>query len=235
MYYYRGRLHVLFNGSEMVVNCLIPARGGSRRIPRKNLIDFCGKPLVVWSIEQALASKGIDRVYVSSEDTEILDCAILNGAEVVLRPDELAQDDSTLEQVIEHFLKEVPTDVLVILQPTSPLRLPGDIDKCIRAGAMSANIEDDLFLWQKVDYGKNIVPLTFQEQPRYKFDNSFRENGSIYYIDSPNTVPFSRYNFKKRFYIMHKWQSYEIDEPEDVKVCEVLMKEFILKKKEVVI
>jgi N-acylneuraminate cytidylyltransferase len=212
----------------MIVNCLIPARGGSKRIPRKNLIDFCGKPLMVWSIEQALAAKEIDKVYVSSEDAEILGVAKMAGSETVWRPDELAQDSSTLEDVIEHFLKEVPTDILVVLQPTSPLRLPGDIDNCINACAMSANIEDDLFLWKKVpDY--YISPITFTEKTRLKESGYYRENGSIYVIYDCYKKPFSRYNELKGFYLMHKWQSYEIDGPEDVQVCEALMREFILK------
>lgn len=215
----------------MVVNALIPARGGSKRISRKNLIDFCGKPLVVWSIEQALAAKSIDKVYVSSEDAEILDVAILNGAEVVLRPDELASDSATLEDVIDHFLKEVPTDILVVLQPTSPLRLPGDIDSCIKNTAMSCSDEDDLFLWSL------SCPVTFGREPRKKRQEDYylRENGSIYVIKTDIfKINHSRYDILPFFCIMHKWQSYEIDEPEDIRVCEALMKEFILNKKEVV-
>jgi CMP-N-acetylneuraminic acid synthetase len=208
----------------MIVNCLIPARGGSKRIPRKNLIDFCGKPLMVWSIEQALVSKEIDKVYVSSEDAEILDCAVLNGAEIVLRPDKLTQDNSTLEDVIEHFLSEVPTDILVVLQPTSPLRLPGDINNCIKRNCMSVNYEDDLFLW------RHIEPLTFNRNPRFLYDSYWQENGSIYVIKVSEFGKHGRYNLQPNFMPMHKWQSYEIDEPEDIRVCEALMKEFILKE-----
>ena len=221
----------------MKTNCLIPARGGSKRIPRKNLNDFCGKPLVVWSIEQALASTGIDKVYVSSEDTEILNVALTYGAEIVLRPDELAQDSSTLEEVIEHFLKEVPTDVLVVLQPTSPLRLPGDIENCIQqmaatlnSACWSVNVEDDLFLWND-----EIEPYNFERDWR-EVSTFYRENGSIYCFTAEGFKNHqSRYAGAKCISYMQKWQSYEIDEPEDVRVCEALMKEFILNEKEVVL
>lgn len=221
----------------MVVNYLIPARGGSKRIPRKNLISFCGKPLMVWSIEQAQASKGVDKVYVSSEDADILDCAILNGAEVVLRPDELARDSSTLEDVIEHFLKEVPTDILVVLQPTSPLRLPNQIDTALdyfnfaRLNSLfSSNAENDIFL-----FDSKFRAVTFNGKRvgdyRRLNDMYYRENGSFYISNAFKYYPYyNRYGGFLGFYPMHKWQSYEIDEPEDIRVCEALMKEFILKE-----
>jgi N-acylneuraminate cytidylyltransferase len=219
----------------MIVNCLIPARGGSKRIPRKNLIDFCGKPLIVWSIEQALAAKGIDKAYVSSEDAEILGVANLHGAEMVVRPAELAQDNSTLEQVIEHFLKEVPTDILVVLQPTSPLRLLGDIDRAIEyfrktklTSLFSSHIETDLFLSDS-----NLMNITFEVKSDYRQvkDHYIVENGSYYIFTQLNKGFFyrNRYSGYLGYYPMQKWQSYEIDEPEDVRVCEALMKEFIIK------
>ena len=222
----------------MIVNALIPARGGSKRIPRKNLIGFCGKTLVVWSIEQALASMGIDKVYVSSEDSDILDCAVLNGAEVVLRPDELAHDDSTLEDVIVHFLKEVPTNILVVLQPTSPLRLPKDIDSAIEffklsksTSLFSCHIETDLFLFDSKLMNRTfngIKPGDF----RHTNDHYIVENGSFYIFSilQDGFLYRNRYFGHLTSFPQRKWQSYEIDEPEDVRICEALMNEFILRE-----
>jgi CMP-N,N'-diacetyllegionaminic acid synthase len=123
------------------VNCrvlaIIPARGGSRALPRKNIRLLCGKPLIVYTIEAALSSKLIDRVVVSTEDEEIARVSREYGAEVISRPLELARDDTASLPVYQHatrHLEDVENyhpEVIVILQPTSPLRLSEDIDKPI--------------------------------------------------------------------------------------------------------
>lgn len=114
---------------------LIPARGGSKGIPRKNVLDLAGKPLIGWSIEVASASKYLDAVVVSTDDLEIAKVALDFGAEVpFLRPPEFSSDTASGVSVILHALSELRGyDMVVLLQPTSPLRSVHDIDGCIEA------------------------------------------------------------------------------------------------------
>ena len=112
---------------------LIPARGSSKRLPGKNIKLLAGRPLMTWTILEAMKSAWLDRVVVSSENAEILDIAQEYGAEIIRRPTELARDDSLMYGVILHALALVPADYIVLLQPTSPLRTVEDIDGCIIA------------------------------------------------------------------------------------------------------
>lgn len=117
----------------MTLLALIPARGGSKGIPRKNVRPFCGKPLLQWSIDVALAASSVDQVVVSTDDPEIAEAALSGGAEVpFLRPPELASDTAPGIATVLHALEQLPevSDVL-LLQPTSPLRLVGDLDAII--------------------------------------------------------------------------------------------------------
>lgn len=111
---------------------IIPARGGSKRLPRKNVLDLCGKPLITWSIEAGLNSKYIDKVVVSSDDDEILEISRKFGAETIKRPDELASDTATTFDAIKHTIDNLEKyDYIVLLQPTSPLRDQKHIDEAI--------------------------------------------------------------------------------------------------------
>ena len=113
---------------------IIPARGGSRGIPRKNLRVLCGRPLLVWSIDAALACKRIDRVVVSTEDEEIATVAGQAGAEVLARSPALATDDAPTDAVVVDAIEQLgigDRDLLVLLQPTVPVRRPGLIEECV--------------------------------------------------------------------------------------------------------
>jgi CMP-N,N'-diacetyllegionaminic acid synthase len=104
---------------------IIPARGGSKGIPRKNLIIFGGKPLMAWTIEAGLQSHYIDRLILSSEDEEIIAVAREWGCEVpFIRPAELSRDDTPGIEPVIHAIKTLKTsyDYIILLQPTSPLR-----------------------------------------------------------------------------------------------------------------
>ena len=112
---------------ERSILAIIPARGGSRRLPRKNVRLLCGKPLIAYTIEAALSSKLIDRVVVSTEDEEIAEVSKKYGAEVLERPEELARDDSPTIDAVMHVLnwfeeRKEFFDIVVLLEPTSPLR-----------------------------------------------------------------------------------------------------------------
>lgn len=119
--------------NEKKVLALIPARGGSKGVPRKNVRMLGGKPLIAWTIEAAIQSKYIDRVMLSSEDEEIIEVAKKWGCDVpFVRPKELAQDDTPSMEVILHGIEQVKGyDYIVLLQPTSPFRTTEDINKCI--------------------------------------------------------------------------------------------------------
>lgn len=110
---------------------IIPARGGSKGVPRKNIKMICGHPLIAWTIQAARASKLLDRVIVSTEDEEIADISRQYGAEVLARPQELARDTTISRDVIAHALRETGARHSVLLQATSPVRSEGLIDRVI--------------------------------------------------------------------------------------------------------
>ena len=117
--------------NKKTVLAVIPARGGSKRCPRKNIRDFRGIPLLAWTYKAADNSSYIDRIILSTEDAEIKSSAEKIGFQVIERPADLATDTATCEDVIRHVLRSYPADWVVLLQPCSPLRTSEDIDTCI--------------------------------------------------------------------------------------------------------
>ena len=112
---------------------IIPARGESKRLPRKNLLDLCGKPLIAWSIEAGLKSKYIDKLVVSSDDDKILDIAVEYKIKGIKRPKKLANDIATTFDAVKHTIDKLESyDYIVLLQPTSPLRNFKHIDESIK-------------------------------------------------------------------------------------------------------
>ena len=125
----------MINGKTVLA--VIPARGGSKRVPRKNLREYQGKPLIQWAIEEGKKSKYIDYLVVSSDDQEILDRAFQYwGASSLIRPAELATDTATSEDALRHAVAMMGHDWVVLLQPTSPNRTVKDIDGCIETAQM---------------------------------------------------------------------------------------------------
>ena len=126
----------MINGKKVLA--VIPARGGSKRVPMKNVTLYKQKPLIRWAMEHAAASKYIDRYVVSTDAPEIADHA---KGHLLERPDYLATDRASSESALVHALYSIPGyDYAVILQPTSPERLPEDIDRCIEiAESQEAN------------------------------------------------------------------------------------------------
>lgn len=131
---------------------IIPARGGSKGIPRKNLLHVGGKPLIAWTIEQALQVEGL-KVFVSTEDDEIAETALSFGAGVIQRPTELAKDTTPTEPVVLHALDTYASstgadpDTVMLLQATSPLRLPGTLQRAV-----------DEFRSREIDSSVGVVP-----------------------------------------------------------------------------
>jgi CMP-N,N'-diacetyllegionaminic acid synthase len=167
---------------------IIPARGGSRRLPRKNVRPLCGVPLVAWSIRAAQDAKLVSEVYVSTDDLEIAMEAERYGAEVVMRPPEISGDEARIEDALLHAVHVVVEariragktaeeikaatirpDVVVTLQPTSPFRAEGLIDQCISRLQERAHINTALTVrragvtwWEEYDYGPGGSRLVHQ-------------------------------------------------------------------------
>ncbi len=214
---------------------LIPARGGSKGIPHKNIIDLCGKPLIAYSIEAGLKSKYIDYVMVSTDDEEIAAVSREYGAEVpFMRPAELASDTSrTVDAVIHSIntLKETGKvfDTLVLLQPTQPLRTSDDIDgaiekyfECGEAPLVSVSeVEDHPILIRTLDKDQLIPLLNVsstcrrQDMPKY-----YRVNGCIYINNVGEIDSNTSFNDNKVGYIMEQSHSVDIDELKDLALAE---------------
>lgn len=152
----------------MRVLAVIPARGGSKRVPRKNLRSLGGRTLVSWSIQAGLEAKLVNRVVVSTEDEEIAHVAQGWGAEIVWRPPELATDEALTDPVLVHALsQDAAADAVVLLQPTVPLRPPGLVDRCIarlaETGAGAVHTVEPaphhFVWWEEEDYSAGAGPV----------------------------------------------------------------------------
>lgn len=229
------------DSSDKNIISIIPARGGSKSIPKKNIIDFCGKPLIAWSIEQSLKSKYIRGVYVSTDDKEITGISENYGAKIIWRPNELATDTSSSDDALLHAISEIEKlgriDLVIFLQATSPLREKDDIDNAIEKffsedsdSLFSAAVLEDFCIWEN-DKG-NMKSVTFdfknrgQRQDRKPY---YLENGSIYIFKPEILKQFNnRLGGKIIYYPMPLWKSYEIDNYETLEACEYFMKKKIL-------
>ena len=222
---------------------VILARGGSKGIPKKNIMDFAGRPLLAWSILQALDSGVADAVYVSSDSDEILNVAVRYGAVAIQRPDELSMDTTTSEAALLHALDQIhrergtDPERIIFLQATSPLRESSDIAGAMHAfddqridSLFSDAVLDDFCAWAEEDgtlKGKTFDPWNRgRRQDRKPF---YLENGSIYIFKSSllrNTG--NRLGGKIGRYSMPFWKSYEIDTLENVELCEFYFRKHLL-------
>jgi len=220
--------------------CLIPARGGSKGVPKKNIIDFGGKPLVAHSIEHAVGSKHIDFVYLSSDSEEILEIGKTYGAIPLIRSPELSHDYATLEALVKNFLTITKNvDIIVMLQPTSPLRTSQDIDNAIDAffeqdvdSLFSAVELEDFFIWKRDTNGSlQSVNYDFENrQRRQDISGQVVENGSIY-IFKPSVVieNNNRLGGKIGVSIMDPWKIHEVDSYDDLEMCRFVYNQKVLK------
>jgi N-acylneuraminate cytidylyltransferase len=213
----------------MEIIAIIPARGGSKGIPQKNIVDFAGKPLIAWTIEQAKTSSLISKVYVSSDSPEILAVANNYGAIPILRTKEISGDKASSESALLHTLDQLreDPDLVVFLQATSPLRKPDDIDNAINqliknnADSLLSLTETQEFIWEKSE--EAFKPLTYDLNYRCGhrlLKKLYYENGSIY-VFKPEIL--RRYNNrlggKKAVYLMESWQRADIDDYETFDWC----------------
>jgi len=213
---------------------IIPARGGSKGIPRKNIKLLAGKPLIAWTIEEAKKSKYIDRLILSSEDDEIIAVAKKWGCEVPFkRPMELAQDDTPGMEPVIHAVSTLNEkyDYVCLLQPTSPLRKVEDIDgcieKCILMNALSCvsvtDVDKHPYWMYKIDDEQKLKPLFFDKNVTRRQDlpKLYVLNGSIYVSSSVEILRSRRFiNNETVGYEMEKINSMDIDNEIDFFICE---------------
>ena len=203
---------------------VIPARGGSKGIPRKNIKIIAGKPLIAWSIEAAKKSALIDRFVVSTEDKEIAAIARKYGAEVVDRPRELATDKASTLSVLQHVLTKIKAEAVVLLQPTSPIRDKGLIDTCIKR--FEKTRVDNLatgFICKFMEYGSYT-------QRRQDLKGFFYDDGNVYVLKSRLVKNGTLFGKKVERVENSREQNVEIDDEFDFWLVEQLLLKRIREK-----
>ena len=223
---------------QLQIIAIIPARGGSKGIPKKNITLINEKPLIAYTIEQAKATKLINRTIVSTDDSEIKAIGTKYGAEVIDRPTEISGDTANSESAILHTLKTLKKegyipDIVVFLQCTSPLRRTNDITYAIQLlidnnyDSVFSATENYPFIWIKKK--EEILPLNqqyAQNRPmRQNREPEYIENGSIYVFKNKTFEQYkNRICGKIGIYPMPYEYSFEIDTNFDLWLCEQIMK-----------
>jgi len=219
------------------VLAIIPARGGSKGVPRKNIRVVAGKPLIAWSITEAQKSRYIDRLVVSTDDTEIAAVAQQWNCEVpFLRPKELALDDTPGIAPVVHMLKTLPEmfKLVVLLQPTSPLRSIDDIDGCIEF-IMQKNAKSCVSVVQpnkspywmyRIDDNDIMKPLFPGEWGRRQdLPEAYALNGAVYVADTDWLLEKNTFVAEQTVaYKMPQDRSLDIDSEEDLMYFEMIIK-----------
>ena len=218
------------------VLAIIPARGGSKGIPRKNVKAISGKPMIQYTIEAAKDCEYIDKVIVSTEDEEIADISMRAGAIVPFsRPEELATDEAKIIDVVMHAVefyvrKAEHFDIIVLLQPTSPLRNAEDVTKALEyfirkeqksLVSVSEVSESPIFMrsFNKENELEKIVSedggVHGQDMKKY-----YRINGAIYINKVSELNPQTNFNDNQMGYVLTKEHGIDVDEPQDLVVAE---------------
>ena len=226
-----------------IIVAIILARGGSKGIPDKNIIGFCGKPLLAWTIEQIKKVKRIHSIWVSSDSERILEIGKQYGAKTILRPEEISGDTATSESGWLHALSVIEekigkVDAVVAPQVTSPLRESKDIEYGLELfekghydSIFSCCVSEDILFWEEHDDG-TLISINYDYKNRGRRQDrkkQYIENGS-FYIFKPEVL--RKYNNRLGGKIgrveMEIWKFFEIDTMQDIKICEAFMKAFIL-------
>ena len=218
--------------------CIIPARGGSIGIPKKNLLPMNGLPLLGWSIRQAKATPSIDMIVVSTDDNEIEEYCNSEDVVVIRRPKNISGNTASSEAALIHALEHlasvhyVEPEVVIFLQATSPLRRETDIGDALQkfkaTGAdslFSVSIAEDLTLWNLLDGQWTSVNFDYRNRMRRQdAPTQYIENGSIYIVKTALLKKLvNRIGGRIETYIMNSWQVHEIDNMEDAELVEYLM------------
>lgn len=222
---------------------VIPARGGSKRLPNKNIKELCGKPLISWSVDAGLKSKYIDKLIVSTDSDEIAKVSKKSGADVpFIRPDYLATDSASSFDVIKHSIeclgnKGEHYDYLVLLQPTSPLRTTEDIDLAIeelfskKANSVTSVCEvDHSPLWSntlpKNHSMNNFIRKSARGKNSQELNTYYRINGAVYVCLIKSLLEEKSFISKSKSfaYVMDKKKSVDIDTELDFIIAETILK-----------
>ena len=215
---------------------IIPARGGSKRLPRKNVLDLCGKPLISWSIEAGLKSKYIDKLIVTSDDEEILYISKRYGADIIVRPDELSNDTATTFDAIKHTIDNTNKyDYIVLLQPTSPLRNEKNIDEAIELlesknadAIVSVSEMEHSPLWSNtIDDSlsmKGFLKDEILNKRSQDLEKYYRLNGAIYICKTDKLLEEKSFFLTENIfaYKMPQKQSIDIDTQLDLLIAKVI-------------
>ena len=222
------------------VLALIPARGGSRRLPGKNLLKLCGEPITVWSIKAAQQSKYVDRIVVSTDSDEIAEVARVAGADVpFIRPNYLASDTASSLDVVKHALNELNQkgqcyEFIVLLQPTSPLRTSKHIDESFEL--LQSKDADAIVGVTELDHPielTNRLPddlsmkgffTTDSHLRSQNFPKRYRVNGAIYLVRVESLIKENTIFLSDRIYAykMNREVSVDIDTPYDLRLADAL-------------
>ena len=207
-------------------------------------MNFCGKPLIVWTIEQIQASQEINDIWVSSDSENILEVAAKHKVNLIKRPKKLSGDTATSESgwihAIDHIelIENKKIDIVFAPQVTSPLRTSSDIDNAIKLfiekgfdSLFSSCEAEDLFFWEKDLNGiLRSANYDFKNRKRRQdIEERYVENGS-FYIFTPAVLRQFKNRFGKNIgtSIMESWKMHEIDSHEDVGICKAIMNEYLL-------
>ncbi|XSC45932.1 acylneuraminate cytidylyltransferase family protein [Bradyrhizobium sp. RDT10] len=219
---------------------MIAARGGSKGIPNKNLIDLCGKPLIAWTVMQAAAARGVDVVAVSSDSDEILAAAEAAGAVGVRRPADISGDLASSESAWLHALEQLdgkhgPFGRVVALQATSPIRESSDIEQALATfereeldSLLSVCEVEDYFNWRIGADGPEPINYDFRNRRmRQQIEKRYLENGSFYVlIPALLREHNNRLGGKIGMHLMERHKMFQIDRPEDIKLCAAIMRSY---------
>ena len=225
----------------MINLAVIPARGGSKGIPKKNICMIAGKPLIVWTIEAALKSKSIDRVVVSSEDEDIMEIVAEFGVDVRNRPIDLAQDNIHAINVVIDCLKfyeekGIIIDKVSMLLPTSPLRTAEDIDKAheifahYNTGSVVGVVKSNkpVSNYRYIDHTFKLVPIIntneYEVQRQDIVQPVFEVNGAMFVATAAHVRSFESFHKGAPSpYIMTKRNSIDINDMDDFKLAEFFL------------
>jgi CMP-N,N'-diacetyllegionaminic acid synthase len=216
---------------------VIAARGGSKGVPNKNLIDLCGKPLLAWTVMQAAAARGVNAVAVSSDSDAILAAAEAAGGVGVRRPDDISGDLASSESAWLHALEALdsrlgPFERIVALQATSPIREASDIERALETferekldSLLSVCEVEDYFNWRIGANGPEPINYDYHNRRmRQQIEKRYLENGSFYVL-KPSLLREQQNRLGGRIgmQLMERHKMFQIDRPEDIKLCAAIM------------
>jgi len=230
----------MYKGKRILA--IIPARGGSKGLPGKNIRNLCGKPLIAWSIEHAQKSELVDEIFISTDSAEIAAVAEKYGAAVPeLRPAEYAVDTAPSSAFIVYTLEKLKKegkefDYFILLEPTSPLRDPEDVDNSLKmlidkgeetiVGVCESEASNPSFL-NIINPDGTIAPYSggFTTKRRQEIEPVYFHEGSVYASSVEAYLRTKAFYHEHTLpYIVPKWKSYEVDDIVDFTVIEAIMK-----------